>query len=805
MKKNIELLAPVGSQEALYAAVQNGANAVYLGGKLFSARHYASNFDYDELREAISYAHLRNVAVYVTVNTVVDDSEMKDIIDYIKFLYEIDVDAVLVQDLGFANIIRKVFPDLDIHGSTQMTINNLYGAEYLKKMGFTRVVLARETPLEEIKHISSNTDIELETFVHGALCMSYSGQCLMSSLIGGRSGNRGTCAQPCRMKYSIVDKNGNLLEDWDKLHVLSPKDLNTLDSVEELTNSGIASLKIEGRMKRPEYVATVVKSYRNAIDNSSESLTDKEKKDVEQIFNRGFTKGLTFGDFGNNFVSSDRPDNRGVFLGKVLRADKYKIHVLLEEDINQGDGIEFLLKSGEYKGIRATFDAKKGTTIHLEKPGYIENDTNVYKTSSQKLLIEAKESYKEQDIKYPIDMEIEIKIGSVPKLVIIHKDNRVEVNAEKVVESSQKVAITQDKIIEQLSKLGDTTYSLNNINLILDDGAFLPVSVLNLLRRDAIEKLDNIMRRFHKRDVLSDAEYKEKKAKWFKFSNPKDLKSKKLTVKVSNINQFNHLDLNKVDRVYFGFYDEVEGAVNKVKDQGKESYLWTDKILYEKDIKNIDMILKSTKGFDGVSVSNLGTLKYVMDRSDLKIHGDIGLNIFNSYTVDYLKDIKLNSMTLSPELNLTQIKRITDNVGGNLETIVYGYLPVMVTKNCPMAIVKGCKNDKACSTCSFAKGYGLKDRMGVTFKMDRKEGFSVIYNSVPVMVLDSLEAITNSGVDMVRLDFTNETNYISKLQGMYYDYLNKNIDINRVKSFMDEFKQESFITNGHYFRGILND
>ena len=228
MNNKVELLAPVGSKDALIAAVQNGANAVYLGGKSFNARHNASNFDKDQLIEAIVYAHLRNVKVYVTVNILIDDSEMNEVIEYVKFLYDIDIDAVLVQDLGLASVIRELLPDLDMHASTQMTINNLEGTKLLKKLGFSRIVLARETPLEEIKKIHDNIDIELETFVHGALCMSYSGQCLMSSMIGGRSGNRGRCAQPCRMKYSLVDKNDKLVDGFDQVYLLSPKDLNKI-------------------------------------------------------------------------------------------------------------------------------------------------------------------------------------------------------------------------------------------------------------------------------------------------------------------------------------------------------------------------------------------------------------------------------------------------------------------------------------------------------------------------------------------------------------------------------------------------
>ena len=273
---NTELLAPAGSMESLYAAVENGANAVYLGGKLFNARQNASNFGYEEIKEAIAYAHLNRVKVYVAINILIDDREMDKALDYIKFLYEEDIDAIIVQDLGLAKLVRELFPTLNIHASTQMTINNLEGVKFLEDLGFTRVVLARETPLEEIKRIRRASSIELEGFIHGALCVSYSGQCLMSSVIGGRSGNRGRCAQPCRMPYSIVDKEGELLDDWQELHLLSPKDLNTLDYIKELIEAGIKSLKIEGRMKRPEYVATIVETYRKAIDGNIR-ISEKNK------------------------------------------------------------------------------------------------------------------------------------------------------------------------------------------------------------------------------------------------------------------------------------------------------------------------------------------------------------------------------------------------------------------------------------------------------------------------------------------------------------------------------------------------
>ncbi|OZV10515.1 hypothetical protein CIW83_19890 [Tissierella sp. P1] len=790
--------------ESLYAAIQNGANAVYLGGKLFNARQYASNFDFDELKEAVDYAHLRDVKVYITANILVDNSEMENVIDYIKFLYEIDVDGIIVQDLGLANLIREFFPNLDVHGSTQMTINNLPGAEFVYDMGFTRVVLARETPIDEIKYIHNNTPIELEAFIHGALCVCYSGQCLMSSLIGGRSGNRGKCAQPCRMPSSLIDKNGNTIRDWDKKHILSPRDLNTLENLEEIIESGIISLKIEGRMKRPEYVATVVKNYRKALDEGAKNLKPEDKKDVEQIFNRGFTKGLTFGDFGRDFITIERPDNRGILVGKVTRADKYNVFILLEEDVNEGDGLEFVTGNGEYKGIKASFYGKKGTTMKLEKPGYILNDSLVYKTSSINLLNSAKASYQQEKIKRPIDMEININIGDNPKLMIMYRGNMVTALGEGKVEKSERVSLTKEKVIEQLSKLGDTTYILNNININLDEGAYLPVSILNLLRREAIEKLDRIVENINHRKPIDEKEYNIKKKSYFKYQGKNMKPDNKISVRVNDVEQFNDLDLEKLDRVYLGFYDGLEKAANKVLNQGKEVYIWADKILYQKDLDKLgELISPIKKNINGISVSNLGSLKYMQDRFELNIHGDIGLNIFNSYSLEYLKNIGLGSVTLSPELNLNQIKKINEHSDAFTETIVYGYLPVMVTKHCPMSLVKGCKNDKACGSCQYVKGYGLKDRMNITFKMDRRDGFTNIYNSVPLMVLDTLKQIYNSGVSMARLDFTMETKNIRNIQKAFYDYSKGIIDDNSAREFIESFREDTSITNGHYFRGII--
>jgi len=421
-----ELLAPVGGKEAFRAAVQNGADAVYLGGQLFSARQYADNFDRAEMNTAIEYAHIRGVKVYVTVNTLVADSEFGELVDYLKFLHEAGVDAIIVQDPGIAMVVQELLPGLALHASTQMTIHNSSGAVSLKSLGFARVVLAREVSLREITQIKQKTGMELEVFVHGALCVSYSGQCLMSSMIGGRSGNRGRCAQPCRMEYTFVDEKKGVLADPAKTgtHLLSPRDLNMIQYIPELAQAGIDSLKIEGRMKRPEYVAAVTRVYRDALDRyrtspDDYSVPEKDLKDLTQIFNRGFTTGYFFGKQGRDMMSYKRPNNRGLRLGRVTRTDwaAKMAELALEDSLHQGDGIEYWITDGGRAGVvvnrilagglqgkeageqaagagKQVTEAGPGEKVWVPYTGKVKPGDRVFKTHDAELISQAEQSYK---------------------------------------------------------------------------------------------------------------------------------------------------------------------------------------------------------------------------------------------------------------------------------------------------------------------------------------------------------------------------------------------------------------------------
>ncbi len=352
--KTVELLAPVGKIENAYAAIENGADALFVGGKLFNARQYADNFADDELESIVKYSKLRGIKIYVTVNILIKQSEIERLFHYLNYLSDLGIDAVISQDLAVVSLVKNYFPHLTLHASTQMTAHSLEDVLLLKSIGFKRVVLARELHLNEISAITKTCGVEIETFVHGALCFSYSGQCLMSSLIGGRSGNRGRCAQPCRMKYTLLEADHPI---QDKSYLLSLKDMCTIEFLPKLIDAGIHSFKIEGRMKSPEYVASVVSVYRKYLDlaksGSEYEVDPKDVEELKKIFNRGgFSKGYYFEHSGKHMITADSPKHIGVRAGTVTHFSpkNHRATILLEEDLNPGDGIEVIRKGRESIG-----------------------------------------------------------------------------------------------------------------------------------------------------------------------------------------------------------------------------------------------------------------------------------------------------------------------------------------------------------------------------------------------------------------------------------------------------------------------
>ena len=492
--KRPEILAPAGNMETLIAAINAGCDAVYLSGKKYGARAYAANFSNDELVQAINYAHLYDVKVYVTVNTLIYEDEMDDLLEYVGFLHKIGVDALIIQDLGAMDLIRQTYPNLELHASTQMNVHSLNSVKLLEQFNIKRAVLSRELSIEEVKYIKENTNMEIEIFVQGALCISFSGECLMSTLIGDRSGNRGTCAQCCRMKYDLIKDNKVINKDK---YPLSTKDLCTLNNIGRLIDIGIDSIKIEGRMKRKEYVYLAVSLYKKAIDSyiktGKVNITEKDIKELKKIFNREFTKGFLFNEENNNFTNPKRPNHQGIQVGNVIEIkDKY-FKLKLTDELNLQDGIRIVaddigfIVTKMFVKDKSVESAHKGDIVKIYQK--INSLSEVVKTTDYKQLQNIDELIKVKR-RVPLDVEIEAKVGTPLKGIFKYKDIAIEVKSDKILEQANKVSATREDIISKIDKLKDTVYYLNEIKIDMDDNIFIPVIFINELRREAIEKLN---------------------------------------------------------------------------------------------------------------------------------------------------------------------------------------------------------------------------------------------------------------------------------------------------------------------------
>ncbi len=492
-----EILAPAGTYECFRAAINAGADAVYLGGSMFGARAFAGNFDREELIRAIRTAHLYGRKVYLTVNTLIRNDEMEKLAEYIRPYYEEGLDAVIVQDYGVFAVLRDTFPGLDLHASTQMTITGRYGAELLKGMGATRVVTARELSVSEIRDIHQNVDVEIESFVHGALCYCYSGQCLLSSMIGGRSGNRGRCAQPCRLTYSM-----NGIKDK---YLLSPKDMCTIESIPDILDAGVYSLKIEGRMKSPEYVAGVTYAYRKYVDMYLEKGRDGFKVDSNDItrlmdlYNRGgFCKGYYYSHNDKNMMTFNRPNHQGIAVGTIKNGE-----IVLSEPVNAGDVLEFA-DGSEY----TLPTGKKNGKLAIPK-GVIKNPKNgmvVYRTRNNTLLGQLREKYIDEDIKLPVKMRAFLKEGERSCLAV-QLNGMESVVYGDVLEKSEKHPAARADVVKQLRKLGGTAFSCDeaDISTDIEGNPFVPVKLLNDLRRNALADIENKILEKYKRNTKCDA------------------------------------------------------------------------------------------------------------------------------------------------------------------------------------------------------------------------------------------------------------------------------------------------------------
>ena len=783
----IDLLSPVGDFDCLKAAVQNGANSVYFGANLFSARAFASNFDLDELKNAIQYAKIRGVKTNLTLNTLIKNDEFEDAFNLAKKAYEFGIDAIIVQDLGLAKMLIKSFPDLAIHASTQMSVHNLQGVLELQELGFKRVVLSRELSIGEIEYICRNSNVEIECFIHGALCISYSGQCLFSSMIGGRSGNRGKCAQPCRLPYKLLENNSVI----DSGYLLSTRDICGLDFIPDMINAGVTCLKIEGRMKKPEYVATVSRIYRKYIDLAESSepyvVDDADRKILMQAFNRGsFSCGHLSNEPNKKLVFKDKSDNMGLFLGKVEKYNSNKgyITVKLNEPIEVGDTVALERESGTYnvsevmvsnKNIKGT---KVGQTVTIGRmKGNIKLGDKIFKMSSKSQNSIANDSLRFENRKVALNCEVTVKENQPLEINItsandldIYKNLNITSTLDVLPVEAKNRPISKDDIIAQINKTNSTPFNFANINVNLDDNLFLPkVSSLNELRRTALENVENFAISNIQR--ISDGINYNACNENSKNANNSNSDENKISILLNILNEkYDYSSLEGIDIVYIPlkyFVNKKYSNILETLSKKFELYIYLPTIIkanYRNLLSlNIENAIKSynIKGFVLSNISNLLLLDNVLENCSLNKNNfnfiaNYTFNIFNNHSVKELKKLGFNRFTISPELNKETILDLTSSNTEVLasELIVYGKTPLMNMNYCLLGKANKCypNCDAKCNSCNK---YYLKDRLGLNFEIipDNIQTVTTIYNSKTT----SIESTDFVSTNVFRIDVIDES------------------------------------------------
>lgn len=828
----MELLAPAGSWDSFLAAINNGADAVYLGGTQYSARQSAANFDDRQMLQAIEYAHMRDRKIYVTVNTLIDNDEIAQVLDYLFHLQKIGADAVIVQDMGLLRAVRTILPGLRVHASTQMTVHNQDGALLLQGQGVKRIVLARELSLPEISDISRTVkEAELEVFVHGALCYCYSGQCLFSSLVGGRSGNRGRCAQPCRLSYELhtrPDGRKVVLPDQGK-YLLSPADLCLIGYLPALDRAGVVSLKIEGRMKRPEYVAVVTRAYRQVLDRLKEEPDFKPGPEVTdrllRIFNRNFSSGYLMP--GNTeFLSTNRPNNRGVYAGRVVEQNREMVTLIkLSEPVSRGDGLVVWVGQGKAPALvvtemkvdgRCVEEAYPGQTIELKLNGRASSNDRVFKTHDEKLLAEARLSIRAnagQSI--PVDAEVYISAGQALRLILADRNGH---RAEAVTNNSAQLAeqhpLNEAILRSKLGRLGNTPFELRNLEIKADGDLMVPFSDINDARRRAAEILQKQILEGKKPPVQDPEVYWSEKER-FLLTEPSREKGRRpqLTVVLSSAGQIEAALQNGADRVCLAL--EGMGARRHISAAEIDRLLQQDRTYAERVIPLLPRIHKPfdqysyreifEKSFNNLMIASWADLKWARS-TGLNILADYSLNVFNRFTWRYLAAMGVSQACLSPELNMEQLDNFRDL--HHAELIVHGDLILMQSQFCMLGGVLG-ENPKNCGAPCVLQKYYIKDSKGYEFPIETDADCRFyIFNSRTLCMIEDLPrilALMPAGIRIEARCWTSE-----KLADTVKIYREAMDELLRGgKPDLLQFKQElSLINNapftkGHYYRGVL--
>lgn len=785
-----ELLAPVGSMDHLKVAINSGASSVYLSGKDYGARKYAENFTLDEINEAVDIAHIHNVKVYVTVNTLIKEDELEDVINYLSKLYAIGVDAVLVQDLGLIELINTHIPKLKIHASTQMTLENQVKLDYIEKKGIKRVVLPREMTKEEISSLKTN--MELEIFAHGALCYSYSGQCLMSSFKGGRSGNRGTCAQPCRQKYKI---KGIKKEDY----YLSPCDLSLFNQLKEISELNISCIKIEGRMRNKEYLAIVISNYRKAL-NKLKSNKQTTSEEINLVFNRGFCEGL----FNKKPKRSIKSGHIGLKIGKVIKNSKNEIAIKINDFINtipeKGDGLLIIKNDKEY-GFEISQSPKITSLNHFNKGKYKElkdltrrnkvliikkvwqnkksefnlNESDVYLTKRNNLTKKVKEienkkaSYK----KSKLILTFSVK-NNFPKLkgrltLANHKTIEYEVIGNAPFEKPLKKSVSAETIKKQLSKVDNYPYQITQININYDGTLFIPIRKINELRRNLFEEIKNT--------VTNSFKHKNKKIKLNHDKN--NLKSSHHNFSFYT-NNLNHLrNIENVKRVYLEIPNEDDSLLLNNEKYNINYMINFIKTAFEiSENKNYQLIWKWPDIAHDKLIKALNKVNAILNKMHYNIlimnscfngeYGPYSLNVTNTETINSLENYK--TVTLSPELTKKDYKNMISKCKNpdKVEILIQGPVELMKTRY-PLLYGNEIKNNP--------ENY-LIDRKNNHYPIHKSLSNEelIIFNDSELSLIDEIEDLKEFGFCNFSIDGRYKNDNYYKIIDIYLQALDGRID-----------------------------
>lgn len=699
MTNKIEILAPVGNEAMLEAAIAAEADAIYLGGEIGSARAYANNFTIEELKKAVRRAHLHQMNVYLTLNTLIKEEEMDEILDFAHAAYHADIDAIILHDLGLAAILRTYYPEICAHASTQMNLSSLEGVTHAQEMGMTRVILARETTEKELRRIHDAIAMEMELFVHGSLCVSNSGQCYMSSFFGGRSGNRGRCAQVCRKTYR-VERGDKTFEDT----FLSLRDLRTLDGIDRYKELGIASLKIEGRMKKPAYVYGAVKAIRSALQHEP---IDPVYTDVST---RAFTKGLTFGDFGKDMAQLE-DTQKGTPVGTVTK-QKGKMGIRVQQDVYKNDAGHILTEKGKSLPYTFTQDAHTGQFIPLVGMDDAQEGSKIHRVYSNRVEEEMHEKMREGRKMYAIKMHFIGKEDHVPCLYAYAEDYEVIAHGRQKIQKANKRPVAREDIIQRLEKLGDTVFICDGIEIELDKNVFFPIGELAELRREVTSLLA---------DTIAQKYYREPESR-VPLHRPtfEEVDVPLLTIEIQDNFVLDGVDLTGVDRIYTHDTKDIENYKEK---WNTEVYYASAPVFLESEREK--WLATDFSAFDGFLVKDTASM-HQAQKKIANIVSDYGVHVMNSWAAEYLlKEDRLESYTASIELSPEEMEG--KEFIKQAEVVVFGPIPVMTMRHCPFSSIKGCKDDLQCANCSFGAGEYLIDEKEAKHYVMRRYGHSFIF------------------------------------------------------------------------------